>query len=72
MKRVRLKIGDLLESRNLTQAQLSEMSGVRQAAISQLARGFISRISIDHLEKIANALEIDDIRELIDLVDENK
>ncbi|WAA13390.1 helix-turn-helix domain-containing protein [Fervidibacillus halotolerans] len=69
MKRVKLRIDELLAKNNLTQAQLSEMTGVRQAAISQLSRGFVSRVSIEHIEKIANALDIDDINEIMTLID---
>lgn len=72
MKRVKIRIGELLDSRGLTQAQLSEMTGVRQAAISQLSRGFVSRVSIDHLERIANALNIDDINDIITIIDEKE
>ena len=68
-KRVRINIDRILEKNDLTQAELKEKTGVRQAAISQLSRGFVSRISIDHIERIANALEIDDISEIISLED---
>jgi len=71
-KRVRINIDRILEKNGLTQAQLKEITGVRQAAISQLSRGFVSRISIDHIERIANALEIDDISEIISLEDSEK
>lgn len=67
MRRVKIKLADLMRKHDLTQAELAELSGVRQAAISHLSRGFVSRISIEHIEKLAEALEIDDIREIIDL-----
>lgn len=62
-----LKIGDAISSRGLTQKQVAEMTGIRPAAISALSRGFIDRLTLDHLAKIAEALNIGDIRELIDL-----
>lgn len=62
-----LKIGDAISSRGLTQKQVAEMTGIRPAAISALSRGFIDRLTLDHLAKIAEALHIGDIRELIDL-----
>ncbi|MCA1319781.1 helix-turn-helix transcriptional regulator [Bacillus tianshenii] len=64
---VEIKVGKLLKDRGLTQSQLAEMAGIRQAAISQLSRGFIERLNLDHVEKIINALEIEDIREIIDI-----
>ncbi|WP_085508816.1 helix-turn-helix domain-containing protein [Thalassobacillus devorans] len=67
--KLRIKLDHLMKERGLTQRELSEEAGVRQAAISQLARGYVSRISIDHIERIATALNITDINELITLVD---
>jgi transcriptional regulator with XRE-family HTH domain len=70
MLRVRLKVKDLLHKRGLTQVQLSELTGIRQAAISEMSRDIRENVSLRHLEKIANALNITDIREIIDIVDE--
>ncbi|API94342.1 hypothetical protein BKP57_17720 [Virgibacillus sp. 6R] len=56
-----------MQERGLTQSQLSEMTGVRQATISQLSRGYIERLHIPTLEKIANALKITDINQLMSL-----
>lgn len=54
-----------MEERGLTQTQLSEMSGVRQAAISQLSRGNIEKLHIPTIEKIAAAMNITDITQLL-------
>lgn len=62
--RVRLRIKEVLEERQMTQGELSVLSGVRPAAISALTRGNIERVSLSHLEKIATALDIDDANEL--------
>jgi transcriptional regulator with XRE-family HTH domain len=70
MLRVRLKVKDLIHKRGLTQVQLSELTGIRQAAISEMSRDIRENVSLRHLEKIANALNITDIREIIDIVDE--
>lgn len=72
MKRVKLRIDEILDKYDLTQAELSEKTGIRQAAISQLSRGFVSRVSIEHIERIANALNIEDIRDIIMIVDDEK
>lgn len=69
-KKVRINVDRLLNRYDLTQKELSELSGVRQASISQLSRGFVSRISIEHIERIANALKIDDISEIISIGDD--
>lgn len=51
----------ILKERNITQMQLAEKAGVRQATISQLCRGNVEKLHIPTLEKIAAALEITDI-----------
>lgn len=72
MKKIKIVLADLLVDRGLTQAQLAEKADIRPNAISNLTRGYVDRLSIDHLEKLANALEIDDIREIITIVDDKK
>ena len=64
---VKLKIKELLEEKGITQKRLAEMAGVRESTISDIVRGSRTVINFEHLSKIANALEIDDIRKLIDL-----
>jgi len=66
-RKVRINIDKLLKERGLTQKELSDLTDVRQAAISNLRRGFVTRISIDHIERIASALDIDDINDIISL-----
>ena len=56
-----------MKERNLTQTQLAEMSGVRQAAISQLSRGHSEKLHVPTLEKLAYALGITDITKLLSL-----
>lgn len=63
---VKLKVNDALEKRELSQKRLAEMSGIRESTISDIVRGTRTVINFEHLSKIAEALEITDIRELID------
>jgi Predicted transcriptional regulator len=65
MRVINVKLREVLAARNMTQLQLSERSGVRQAAISAMCRNNREMISLRHLERIADALEIDDINELL-------
>lgn len=66
MKRVlTIKLREVLNKENMTQMQLSELAGVRQAAISAMCRNKNEIINIKHLERIANALNIEDINELL-------
>ncbi|WP_082420728.1 helix-turn-helix transcriptional regulator [Paenibacillus sp. A3] len=65
MRRVRLRLKEIMEQRGLTQIQLSELSGVRQSAISEMSRNIREQISLIHLAKLADALNIDDISEFL-------
>ncbi|WP_179030595.1 helix-turn-helix domain-containing protein [Paenibacillus kribbensis] len=65
MRTIRLKLNEVMAQRGLTQTQLSELSGVRQAAISEMSRNIREQINLKTLVKIADALEINDISELI-------
>ncbi|MED1789043.1 helix-turn-helix transcriptional regulator [Brevibacillus laterosporus] len=64
---VRLNIDKILKEYNLSQDQLANLSGVRQAAISEMSRNKRAKIELAHLEKIAKALNITDISKLISL-----
>ena len=66
---VKLKVKEALESRKLSQKELAEMSGIRESTISDIVRGTRTVINFEHLSKIAEALEVTDIRELIDFED---
>lgn len=48
---------------------LRSEKNVRHAALSELANGKRANVHFSHLEKIADALNISDIREIVDLVD---
>lgn len=64
--RIKIKIKDVLESRKMTQKELAQLSGVREATISDIVRGTRTVINFEHLSKIAEALKVTDIRELMD------
>ena len=51
----------------MKQSQLAELAEIRPNAISNLCRGYVDRLSIEHLEKICHALQLSSISELIEL-----
>ena len=65
--KVKLKVKELLEERNITQKKLAQISGIRESTISDIVRGTRTVINFEHLSKIAEALEIDNISQLIDI-----
>ena len=64
--KVKLKVKELLEERNFTQKKHAQISGIRDSTISDIVRGTRTVINFEHLSKIAEALEIDNISQLID------
>ena len=64
--KVKLKVKELLEERNITQKKVAQISGIRESTISDIVRGTRTVINFEHLSKIAEALEIDNISQLID------
>lgn len=65
--RVRIRLKELLDERNIKQKQLAEMTGIRESTISDIVRGSRTVMNFEHLAKIAEALEIKDIRDIIEL-----
>lgn len=63
---VKLKVKEAIEERGITQKKLAEMSGIRESTVSDIVRGSRTVINFEHLSKIAEALEVNDIAELID------
>lgn len=63
---VKLKVKEAIEERGITQKKLAEMSGIRESTVSDIVRGSRTVINFEHLSKIAEALEVNDITELID------
>jgi DNA-binding Xre family transcriptional regulator len=68
-KKVVVKIPALAKKFDISLRELSRLSDVRHAALSELSNGKRESISFSHIERIADALNITDIREIIDLVE---
>lgn len=65
--KLRVKLDEVLKDRNMSQKELAELTGIRPAAISELYNNQRKSINREHIEKIAAALDISDISELITL-----
>lgn len=68
-KRVVVNIKDLLHTHDISLRELSRLTDIRHAALSELSNQKRQNINFKHIEKIADALDISDIREIIDLKD---
>lgn len=75
MKKINIRLKKILEQRDLTQLDISQATGIRPNAISNLCRNYVDRLTIEHLERICEELNISDMNELIEIIDipeENK
>lgn len=61
-----VKVKDIIEERNITQLQLAEMTGIRRAGINEICRYQNKAINREHIVKIADALGIKEISEIIE------
>ncbi|MEI3143452.1 MAG: helix-turn-helix transcriptional regulator [Oscillospiraceae bacterium] len=62
--RIELKVKDLLEQNHITQKRLAEIANMRESTISDIVRGTRTVINFEHLSRIAEALDIQDISQL--------
>ncbi|NNU88689.1 XRE family transcriptional regulator [Geobacillus sp. MR] len=67
---MRLKLRDILNERDIEQKELAEKTELSVRTISELCNNITKRYPREALERIADALEIDDISELIEIVHE--
>jgi putative transcriptional regulator len=69
-KKVRVKIKELLEKEGISLRELGDRADIRHAALSKLSNQKRKYIYVEHIEKMVNEFNIEDIREIIDLEDE--
>ncbi|WP_339832012.1 helix-turn-helix transcriptional regulator [Paenibacillus sp. FSL R7-0272] len=69
-KKVVINIHKLTEKHNISLRELARLADIRHAALSELQSGKRENINFAHIERIAEALDIDDIREIIEIRDE--
>ena len=62
-----LIIADLLKEHDISLRELSRLTDIRHAALSELTNYKRQNIYFSHIERIAEALQIEDIRKIIDL-----
>lgn len=67
MATIHLKVQEIIDERGWTQKKLAEITGLRRAAISELCNNMRTSINREHLERIAEALELKSINELMEL-----
>jgi putative transcriptional regulator len=68
-KKVIINIKKLAKKHDLSLRSLSRLADVRHPTLSELSNDKRDSINFKHIEKIAESLNISDIREIINLVD---
>ncbi|HAP4864568.1 TPA: helix-turn-helix transcriptional regulator, partial [Enterococcus faecalis] len=64
-RKVEVLINDLLAERQMSLRELARLSGIEPSNLSNLANGKRQKIYLEHIERIADALEIDDISRIL-------
>lgn len=66
-RKVEVLINDLLAEYQMSLRELARLSGIEPSNLSNLANGKRQKIYLEHIERIADALEIDDISRILKL-----
>lgn len=72
MKKVVFHIHERIAERDITLRELGRLADIQISALSPLANGKRKRVDLGHLKRIAEALDIDDIREIITIEDDTE
>ena len=68
-KIVVIKIKELLQEHHISLRELSRLTDIRHAALSELANQKRMNINLGHIERIAEALHLTSIQDIMELVD---
>ncbi|API89830.1 helix-turn-helix domain-containing protein [Marinilactibacillus psychrotolerans] len=66
-KKIVFHIHQLLEERNMSMRELGRLSDIDISKLSPLVNGKRQRVDIGHLQRIAEALDLDDINSMISI-----
>ncbi len=61
---IRILLSSILGEKRLTQAKISELTGIRPNTINEMYHEYAERVSLDHLDRLCRTLDI----ELSDLI----
>jgi putative transcriptional regulator len=68
----RLKIKDALEKADMTQKELAQATGLREATISEMGQNARTVINKVHLAKIMDALDLTELSDILELTVEEQ
>lgn len=67
-RKVKICLKELVKERGISLRELARLSDIEPSIINKLANGKREKIYLPHIERIADALNIDDISKIIKLV----
>ncbi|WP_336761534.1 helix-turn-helix transcriptional regulator [Paenibacillus sp. FSL L8-0435] len=70
-RRLKVHLGNLLASKDLSARQLAKRTGLRHVTISNIIKGEAVYISFEAVEKICNELDID-VNEIMSMIEEDE
>lgn len=67
-KRIEIRIHELIEKHDISLRELGRLADIDIGQLSPMASGKRKRIDLGHLKRIAEALDIDDMNEIMTFV----
>lgn len=64
---IKIRLKEILDERGIKQKDLAKQTGIRESTISDICRGTRTVMNFEHIAKIVEVLEINDIGDLIKL-----
>lgn len=64
----RFKLKEVLEQKRITQKELAEMTGIREATISDMSNDTRSVYNKKHIAKIMDVLDLTELDEILELI----
>lgn len=68
-KRIDIKINELIRKHDITLRELGRLADIDISTLSTLSRGMRKRVDLGHIQRIAEALDINDMNEILEIVD---
>jgi putative transcriptional regulator len=62
------KLREILKRKGVTQKELAEMTGIREATISEMVNDSRSVYNKEHIVKVMDALHIEDLNDILELI----
>lgn len=69
--KIEIKLKQLMIEKNITQSELSELTGIRQAYISELVNMKRQSVNLNHLASIIRVLNVRDMNRVLGIIEDH-